>query len=114
MSVITQPDAEVSYTGQTNAGTVSGSTQLLQTILTALQGGGVTTLPDRRWDRNLVEQLYAVHSGFRSHVSAVHQHQHFSHQQQFPDERDHSGRMTAHAAGKQVCHQRSLGIQRKQ
>jgi chitodextrinase len=45
MSVITQPDAEASYTGQTNAGTVSGSTQLLQAILSALQGGGVTTLP---------------------------------------------------------------------
>ena len=45
MSVITQPDAEASYTGQTNAGAVSGSTQLLQTILSALQGGGVTTLP---------------------------------------------------------------------
>jgi len=36
---------EASYTGQTNAGAVSGSTQLLQTILSALQGGGVTTLP---------------------------------------------------------------------
>jgi hypothetical protein len=45
MSVITQPDAEASYTGQTNAGTVTGSTQLLQTILSALQGGGVTKLP---------------------------------------------------------------------
>jgi chitodextrinase len=45
MSVITQPDAEASYTGQTNAGTVSGSTQLLQTILSTLQTGGVTTLP---------------------------------------------------------------------
>jgi chitodextrinase len=45
MSVITQPDAEASYSGQINAGTVAGSTQLLQTILAALQGGGVTTLP---------------------------------------------------------------------
>ncbi len=45
MSVITQPDAEVTYTGQTNAGTISGSTQLLQTILSTLQSGGVTSLP---------------------------------------------------------------------
>jgi hypothetical protein len=42
MSVIVEPDTEASYTGQTNAGTVAGSTQLLQTILTALQGSGVS------------------------------------------------------------------------
>jgi fibronectin type III domain protein len=45
MSVITEPDQEASYTGQTNAGTVSGSTQLLQTILSTLQSGGATKVP---------------------------------------------------------------------
>src|ERR1700733_7780098 len=45
MSVITQPDSEASYTNKANAGTISGSTQFLQTILTPLQSGGVTQLP---------------------------------------------------------------------
>ena len=40
MSVITEPDTEVTNTGQTTAGTVSGSTQLLQTILSTLQAAG--------------------------------------------------------------------------
>ena len=42
MSVITEPDSEAAYTGQTNAGTVTGSTQLLQTILSALQTAGIS------------------------------------------------------------------------
>ena len=42
MSLITEPDSEARYTGQTNANTVTGSTQLLQTMLATLQGGGIT------------------------------------------------------------------------
>jgi Fibronectin type III domain len=45
MSVIVEPDTEASYTGQTNAGTVAGSTQQLQTILTTLHNAGVNELP---------------------------------------------------------------------
>lgn len=45
MSVITEPDTEAAYTGQTNANTVSGATQLLQQILNTLAAGGVTQLP---------------------------------------------------------------------
>jgi len=42
LALVTQPDSEALYTGQTNAGTVSGSTQLLQTMLAALQTAGIT------------------------------------------------------------------------
>lgn len=42
LSLITEPDSEALYTGQTNVGTVAGSTQLLQTMLTALQNAGIT------------------------------------------------------------------------
>jgi fibronectin type 3 domain-containing protein len=42
LSVLTEPDSEAAYTGQTNVDTVAGSTQLLQTILSALQGAGIT------------------------------------------------------------------------
>jgi fibronectin type 3 domain-containing protein len=42
LSLITEPDSEASYTGQTNAATLAGSTQLLQTMLTALQTAGIT------------------------------------------------------------------------
>ncbi len=38
MTVITEPDSEATNSYQPSAGTVSGSTQLLQTIMTALQG----------------------------------------------------------------------------
>lgn len=41
MSVITEPDKESNDSGQANAGTPSGSLQMLQTILTALQTAGV-------------------------------------------------------------------------
>ena len=44
MSVITEPDTEQENTGQANAGTVSGSTQLLQTILSTLSAAGVTNV----------------------------------------------------------------------
>ena len=40
MSVITEPDTEAGTSYQTNAGTLTGSTQLLQTILAALAGAG--------------------------------------------------------------------------
>ena len=43
LSVITEPDSEASDTGQTNAGTISGSTQELGVILSTLQAAGVTT-----------------------------------------------------------------------
>jgi hypothetical protein len=42
MSVITQPDTEASYTSQPSVGTVAGSTQMVQVILTTLQNAGVT------------------------------------------------------------------------
>jgi hypothetical protein len=42
MTVITEPDTEASVTGQANAGTVTGSTQLLQTVLSTLQAAGAT------------------------------------------------------------------------
>jgi hypothetical protein len=45
MSVITEPDTEAANTGQANAGTVSGSLQLLNTILSTLQGAGETQVP---------------------------------------------------------------------
>jgi hypothetical protein len=38
LTVITEPDSEATNSGQANAGTVTGSTELLQTIMTALQG----------------------------------------------------------------------------
>lgn len=43
LSVITEPDSEASDTGQTNAGTISGSLQELGVILGAIQGAGATT-----------------------------------------------------------------------
>ena len=45
VSVITEPDTEVTDTTQQNAGTVAGSTQLLQTILAAVQSAGGTSIP---------------------------------------------------------------------
>jgi chitodextrinase len=42
MTVITEPDTEESDSGQTSLNTVSGGTQLLQTILTAIHGAGTT------------------------------------------------------------------------
>lgn len=41
LSVITEPDTEASTAGQSNAGTLSGATQMLQTILTTIQNAGV-------------------------------------------------------------------------
>jgi fibronectin type 3 domain-containing protein len=41
MSLVTEPDSEAAYTGQTNAGTVAGSTQLLQLMLNTLQSAGI-------------------------------------------------------------------------
>ncbi len=45
ITVITEPDSEADNTGQTNAGTVSGSLQLLNTILSTFQGAGETQVP---------------------------------------------------------------------
>jgi chitodextrinase len=42
MTVITEPDTEESDSGQTNLNSVSGGTQLLQTILTTIRGAGAT------------------------------------------------------------------------
>jgi chitodextrinase len=42
MTVITEPDTEESDSGQTNLNSVSGGTQLLQTILTTIHGAGAT------------------------------------------------------------------------
>jgi len=42
MTLLSEPDTEAAYTGQTNVGTLSGSTQLLQSILSTLQTAGVT------------------------------------------------------------------------
>ncbi len=44
LSVITEPDSETTYAFQPNASTVSGSTQLLQTILTNLKAAGTTNV----------------------------------------------------------------------
>ncbi len=44
MTVITEPDTESTYAYQPNVNTVSGSTQLLQTILTAVNAAGVKNL----------------------------------------------------------------------
>ncbi len=45
MTVITEPDTEAENTGQANAGTTSGSLQLLQTILSTLQTAGEKQVP---------------------------------------------------------------------
>jgi hypothetical protein len=42
MTVITEPDTEESDSGQTSLNSVSGGTQLLQTILTTIHGAGAT------------------------------------------------------------------------
>jgi chitodextrinase len=42
LTLITEPDTEQNDSGQANAGTPSGSLQLLQTMLSTLQAGGVT------------------------------------------------------------------------
>ncbi len=44
MSVITEPDSEATASGQPNAGTVAGSTQLLKTILSTIQGAGANNV----------------------------------------------------------------------
>lgn len=42
MSLVTEPDSEESYTGQTNVLTVSGATDLLETMLGTLKAEGIT------------------------------------------------------------------------
>jgi hypothetical protein len=42
LTVLVEPDTEATMSGQVNAGTVAGSTQLLQTILSAVQATGTT------------------------------------------------------------------------
>jgi chitodextrinase len=44
MTVVTEPDTEETVSGQENAGTPSGSLQLLQTILNTLQAGNVSNI----------------------------------------------------------------------
>ncbi len=43
--VITEPDTEQLYSGQSPVGTIAGSTQMLRTILTALNQAGVSGIP---------------------------------------------------------------------
>ncbi len=44
MTVLTEPDSEATNSGQTNAGTLNGSTNLLKWILTTLKSGNVTNV----------------------------------------------------------------------
>jgi hypothetical protein len=44
LTVLTEPDSEATNSGQTNAGTLNGSTNLLKDILAALKSGNVTNV----------------------------------------------------------------------
>ena len=102
MSVITEPDSESQNSGQSNAGTPSGSLQELQTILAALRAANVTNVKIGAGAGTWINSFTTyIQNAISTSINYVDVHQ-YSVSNSFPENALTAATM-AHAAGLQIA-----------